>query len=87
MSPNDAEGMANSVDCDQTAPPGSALFAQAYLSKNLGSSRSSLIWVCTACPGISVQKLRIIRYTLMFQYQAKKIVLQVQSIRNDMTRI
>ena len=31
MSPNDADGMANSVD------PGSALFVQAYLSENLGS--------------------------------------------------
>ena len=57
MSPNDADGMANSVDpdqtliwvCtansvdpDQTAPlgavwSGSALFAQAYLSEDLGS--------------------------------------------------
>ena len=44
MSPNDAERMANSVDPDQTAPlgavwSGSALFAQAYLSENLGSLR------------------------------------------------
>ena len=44
MSPNDAEGMANSVDPDQTTPlgavwSGSALFAQACLSKNLGSLR------------------------------------------------
>ena len=44
MSPNDADGMANSVDPDQTAPPGavwsgSTLFAQAYLSENLGSLR------------------------------------------------
>ena len=44
MSPNDADGMANSVDPDQTAPKGavwsgSALFAQAYLSENLGSLR------------------------------------------------
>ena len=44
MCPNDADGMANSVDPDQTAPlgavwSGSALFAQAYLSKNLGSLR------------------------------------------------
>ena len=52
MSPNDADGMTNSVDPDQTAAPvwsvrlllgavwsGSALFAQAYLSKNLGSLR------------------------------------------------
>ena len=44
MSPNDADGMANSVDPDQTATlgavwSGSALFAQAYLSENLGSLR------------------------------------------------
>ena len=43
MSPNNAYGMANSVDPDQTAPPlgavwsGSALFAEADMSKNLGS--------------------------------------------------
>ena len=46
MSPNDADGMANSVDPDQTARlgavwSGSALFAQAYLSENLGSLRYS----------------------------------------------
>ena len=44
MSPNDADGMANSVDPHQTAPLGavwygSALFAQEYLSENLGSLR------------------------------------------------
>ena len=44
MSPNDADGMANSADPDKTAPlgavwSGSALFAQAYLSENLGSLR------------------------------------------------
>ena len=42
MHPKDAEGIANSVDRDQTAPlgavwSGSALFAQTYLSENLGS--------------------------------------------------
>ena len=42
MHPNDADRMANSVDPDQTVPLGavwsrSALFALAYLSKNLGS--------------------------------------------------
>ena len=41
MSPNDADGKANSADPDQTALgavwSGSALFAQAYLSENLGS--------------------------------------------------
>ena len=44
MSPNDADGTANSADPDQTAPlgavwSGSALFAQIYLSENLGSLR------------------------------------------------
>ena len=33
------DGMANSVDPDQTAPSGSILFAQACLSENLGSLR------------------------------------------------
>ena len=42
MSPNNADRMANSADPDQTAPLGAvwsgfALFAQAYLSENLGS--------------------------------------------------
>ena len=46
MSPNDADGMANSIDPDQTAPlgavwSGSALFAQACLSENLESLRYS----------------------------------------------
>ena len=43
MSPNDADGMANSVDSDQTAPlavwSGSTLFAQNCLSENLGTLR------------------------------------------------
>ena len=41
ISPNNADGMANSVDPDQTGAvwSGSALFAQAYLSENLGSLR------------------------------------------------
>ena len=41
---NDAAGIANSVDPDQTAPlgavwSGSALFAQTCLSENLGTLR------------------------------------------------
>ena len=36
MSPKDSDGMANSVDHDQTASK-STLFAQACLSENLGS--------------------------------------------------
>ena len=44
MHPKDAEGVANSVDPDQTAPvgavwSGSALFAQICLSENLGTLR------------------------------------------------
>ena len=42
MHPKDVEGIANSVDLDQTAPLGavwseSALFAQICLSENLGT--------------------------------------------------
>ena len=60
MSPNDADGMANSVDPDQTAPlgavwSGSALFAQANLSENLGSLRY------TVCTNLSV---RILIYSI-----------------------
>ena len=44
MHPKDTEGIANSVDPDQTAPvgavlSGSALFAQTCLSENLGKLR------------------------------------------------
>ena len=51
MLPKDAEGTANSVDPDQTAPlgavwSGSALFAQAYLSENLGSLRYPIPDIC-----------------------------------------
>ena len=46
MHPKDAEGIANSVDPDQTAPlgavwSGSALFAQTCLSENFGTLRYS----------------------------------------------
>ena len=46
MGPKDAEGMAKSVDPDQTAPLGDS------------SSRSSLIWVYTVCPDMSFRKLK-----------------------------
>ena len=46
MHPKNAAGIANSVDPDQSAPLGA-------------SSRSSLIWVCTVCPDLSVRKLII----------------------------
>ena len=56
----DAEGIANSVDPDQTAPLeavwfGSALFAQAYLSENLGSLRYFFFYI---------EKFQIIPYKL-----------------------
>ena len=44
MNPKDGDGMANSADSDQIVP----------------SFRSSLIWVYTVCPNVSVQKLRIL---------------------------
>ena len=48
MGPKDADGMANSVDPDQTAPvgavwSGSTLFAQTCLSENLGSLQYVLL--------------------------------------------
>ena len=70
MSPNDADGMANSVDPDQIAPlgavwSGSALFAQAYLSENLGSLRANSVGpdqmfmsVCTVCHSVCIFWMR-----------------------------
>ena len=60
MSPNDADGMANSVDPDQTAPlgavwSGSALLAQTYLSEKLESLRYQCFppeWGGGITPGI-----------------------------------
>ena len=62
MSPKDADGKANSVDPDQTAPlgavwSGSTLFAQTCLSEKLGSSLQIRIircplkgkWTSTKC--------------------------------------
>ena len=58
MSQNDADGTANSVDPDQTAPlgavwSGSALFAQACLSENLGSLR--YVWIVPSEISATVQ--------------------------------
>ena len=48
MSPNDTDGMANSVDPDLGAVwSGSALFAKTYLSENLGSLRYYMAKLCT----------------------------------------
>ena len=51
MSPNDEDGMANSVDPGSGS--GSALFAQAYLSENLGS-----LWYVTEMPTVFEIQLR-----------------------------
>ena len=48
MSPNDADGMTNSVDPDPLGAvwSGSALFDQTYLSENLGSLRYlRFLWI------------------------------------------
>ena len=63
MSPNDADGMANSVDPDQTAPvgavwSGSALFAQTCLSENLGKLRVK--WL--------LERRILLTYNLFFQF-------------------
>ena len=65
MSPNDADGMANSVDPDQTAPlgavwSGSALFAQAYLSENLGSLRYIIVLAFS-------EKRKMLKFVLKLQ--------------------
>ena len=54
MRPKDTDGMANSVDPDETDPNGK----QCRPRSDDCSSWSSLIWVYTVCPGLSVRKLR-----------------------------
>ena len=51
MSPNDADGMANSADPDQTAP---------MVNSVDPDQTAPLIWVCTVCSDLSVRKFRII---------------------------
>ena len=65
MSPNDADGMANSVDPDPDCS-------------------SSLIWVCTVCPGISVQKLRIITVTVFKQTLPSRVKSDIGQNRNSL---
>ena len=65
MSPNDAEGIANSVDPDQTAPlgavwSGSAMFAQTCLSENLGNLRMYSIGDCSPSVSHPHESVRII---------------------------
>ena len=56
MPPKDADGMADSVGADQTAPSG-AVKEQSDPDLHC---RSSLIWVYTGCPDLSIRKLRVI---------------------------
>ena len=67
MNPNDADGMENGVDPDQTAPlgavwSGSALFAQAYLSENLGSLRYSHTLIFLSLQDILVSQQTIRKF-------------------------
>ena len=69
MSQNDADGIANSVDPDQTAPlgavwSGSALFAQTCLSENLGSLRYFGKWLIDL--GLASSTLVGISYLILF---------------------
>ena len=73
MSPNGADGMANSVDPNQTAPLGAvwsgyALFAQAYLSENLGSLRyeQSYEGLCTFWHSVCIFWMHLILYHKKF---------------------
>ena len=55
-----ANGIANSADPDQTAPR-VANSEDPDQTAPLGAVwRSSLVWVCTVCPDLFIQKLRII---------------------------
>ena len=81
MSPNNADGMANSVDPDQTAPlgavwSGSALFVQAYLSENLGSLRymvkphCSKFWKIIAIfSGVQIFRIFMVSFRIVLQIQ------------------
>ena len=71
MSPNDANGKANSVDPDQN---------ESKRCKRKGKqcrpwADCSLIWVCTVCPGISVRKQRIIRVVMKMKQNFLKHML------------
>ena len=63
MSPNDADGMANSVDPE----------------------RSSLIWVCTVCLGISVRKLRIVTVNVFLKLLMGKDNITLSNLKETRT--
>ena len=64
-------GMGNSVDPDQTAPSGSALFAYAIL---FCSIRSSLICVSTICLWLFVLNLNFRTFTICFGAEITKMI-------------
>ena len=73
MRPNDADGMANSDDPDQTAPlgavwSGSALFAQAYLSENLESLRYYIFIVCVLILQFDNNKMSPVKWICIFEH-------------------
>ena len=97
MCPNDADGMANSVDPDQTAPlgavwSGSALFAQAYLSEKSGTLRYALQIFCfhvqtaravslSSLPRISLQCWAYLHKVKLFPHRAAYCRLTANTIR------
>ena len=90
MSRKDADEMAKSVDPDQTAPlgavwSGSTLFAQAYLSENLRTSRYCLQWQWKCFKYTSTYMLRLNRPVPVILPMVGKIA--VQTGKECMTRI
>ena len=68
MHPKDAEGIANSIEPDQTAPVGtvwseSALFAQTFLSEKLGSLRYVINLHDDSFVGFFQQRKQTLKYT------------------------
>ena len=68
MHPEDADRMENSVDPDQTAPAGSALFAQTSLSNEPRPDKTNKVTVCPAKtdqPGHLLSLIRVFTVHLM----------------------
>ena len=70
----DAEGSANSVDTDQTAPlSGSALFAHALSTENLGSWNVRL-WLTAGHANLHMQSKLLVLFTgwQLFRFLVKQ---------------
>ena len=82
MSPNDADRMAKSEDLDQTAVwSGSALFAQAYPSENLGSLWYNMITYIQTYK--QIYKIhQAILYRIIWDYHSWSIILKYTRYQN-----